>query len=339
MGLFDKLKEAVGNAIESSMNGPMNENEKKYYDIILNLLLSVPHLQKEHIQKFIEVKYNENCDEATLCKVLEKFETVTEPKTKETWYQLTSTQSSRASYKDGGLSWFKKEEIYDICFDDFREEIRLKFKEIFEVVKATPSKRILDQGVSKIIEVLPSGYAGGDDYPNYQMAVKVIGQEITKLFFDGDCLIKEIISDEALSWLKYDYKNQSYNYTSHVYAFALRAFHYKKSDKTSENYVSITLTDCKDVITQSETYQEKINDNPFDKESILNNASEAILECNIILAPSKIEWLHWAIQDTKLVDAACFFAWERVSSEYEDIADNVEDVACMLHNYIENNAE
>ena len=37
MGLFDKLKEAVGNAIESSMNGPMNENEKKYYSLYSEL--------------------------------------------------------------------------------------------------------------------------------------------------------------------------------------------------------------------------------------------------------------------------------------------------------------
>lgn len=339
MGLFDKLKEAVGNAIESSMNGPMNEDEKKYYDIVLNLLLCIKRLQKQHVQKFIEVKYNENCDDATLCKVLEKFEAITEPKTNGTWYQLTSTQSSRADYKDGGLSWFNKEEIGDICFASFVEEISSKFSDIFEVVKEQPSKDILDQGISKIIITLPTEYPDYGDYSYYQMAIKVIGQEIINLFYDGDCLIRDILSNSALSCLEYDYEHEEYEYLPHLYAFALRALHYEKSDKTAENYISITKADCCDAVENAQPYQDEIKEKPFDKEDIIKAAVEAILNSCIITAPSKTDWMHWVIQDVRLVDAACFFAWKEIVAKTQETADNAEDATDIIHGYLENAEE
>lgn len=335
MGLFDKLKEAVGNAIESGINGPMNENEKKYYDIILNLLLSVPHLQKEHIQKFIEVKYNENCDEATLCKVLEKFETVTEPKTKETWYQLTSTQSSRASYKDGGLSWFNKDEVYEICYADFREEMRSKFKDIYKVVKSTPSKRVLEQGISKITESLPGHHSG---YPHLTMTAKIICEELLAALLDGDSLMKEIAVDMALSHLAYTYeKSGDHEYIPLLYAFALRAYHYDNSGKDAGEYNSITETECYDVVSLSAHYKKVLESNPFEKEGIIRNAAEYILKSKIMLASYEFQWDYWAVQNNKFVDAACFFAWEKISTECQETADNVEDIALIIHAYLKNN--
>lgn len=332
MGLFDKLREAV----ESTGLVGGNEKEKKYYDIVLNLLLCVRHLKKEHMQKIITVKCNEDCDIPTLDKVLKKFKPVTEPKTGEIWYETSYEQLSKANRDDGGHSYFNKGEIYDICFADFKEEIRSKFKETFEVVKSNPSERILKQGISRIIDPLPSGYAGSDDYPNYRIAIKVIAEEISKLLFAGDCLIKEIVADEAISWLKYARENSKYEYIPRLYAFALRALHYAKSSEIDQEYSSIVLTDCHDAAYHSKIYQKRMEENPFEKEGILDAAAERIFESEIIIASSKINWYYWAMKNVKFIDAACYFAWLKISDECEQITDNVEDVVNTTHSYILN---
>ena len=339
MGLFDKLKEAVGNAIESSMNGPMNEEEKYYFDIVLNILLAVKNLDKKDIKVFIEYKTQKVCPEATLDSVLQKFESFTEPKTEKTFYRLTSTQSSRADYKNGGTSWYTQEEISDICFSDFREEIRSKFAGIYEVVLENPSESILEQGISKITGALPGNIPDYGDYSYYQIAIKVIGQEIINLFYDGDCLIRDIISDSALSWLKYDYENENHEYLPHLYAFALRALHYEKADKTADNYVSITKADCRDAVDHAQPYQNEIKENPFDKEDIISAAVEAIFKSSIITAPSKTEWMHWVVQDVRLVDAACFFTWKEIVAKTQDTSDDVEEAVKIINGYLENAEE
>ena len=342
MGLFDKLKEAVGNAIESSMNGPMNEDEKKYYDITLNLLLSVRHLQKAHIQKFIEVKYNERCDEAILDTVLQKFESVTTPKTHEEWYMLTSTQSSRADYKNNGTSWFNKEEVQDICFAEFRENIRSQFEGVFKVVKEKPSKDLLERGIKTITEKLSGYNAAESDYPHFKMAVKVIAEELVKALFDGEQLLKDIAGDMALSHLRFTWEGSSraYKYIPQLYSLTLRAFHFNNCKDKTEKYISITKSDCLEAAQNSGYYKEELEEDPFaDKEKVLQQAAECMLESNVLFDDYEGHWEHWAIQNPKFVDAACSFAWEKVSSELEDTADNVEKAACMIYTYIDNNAE
>lgn len=341
MGLFDKLKETVGNAIESSINGSMNEDEKKYYDIVLNLLLSVRHLQKPHIQKFIEVKYNEKCNEATLDTVLQKFESVTTPKTHEEWYMLTSTQSSRALYKNNGASWYNEEEVINICFADFRENIRSQFKDIFKIVKDKPSKELLDRGIKTITEKQSGYYSAESDYPNFKIAVKVIAEELVKALFDGEQLLKDIAGDMAISRLESTWEGyQSYNFVPQVYSLTLRAFNFNNCNDKTEQYTSITLLDCLNAAENSAFYQEELEEDPFaDKEKILKQAAKSILESGVMFNGYDGSWEHWAIQDPKFVDAACFYAWEKVSSELEDTADNVEKAACMIYTYIKNNAE
>lgn len=339
MGLFDKLKEAVGNAIESSMNGPMNEEEKYYFDIVLNTLHTVRNLEKENIKAFIEHKTGKACPEATLESVLQKFESFTEPKTKKMFYRLTSTQSSRADYKSGGTSWYTKEEIASVCFGDFEEEIRSKFASIYEVVLENPSESILKQGLSKITATLPRDIPDYGVCSYYQIATKVIGQEIARLFYDGDSLIQEILCDSALSQLDYNLTNNAHCYIPHLYAFALRALHYEKADKTAENYVSITKDDCREAVNQSETYQDDIKERPFDKEDILRAAVNSIFESTILPVHDQTDWQYVIAQDIFAVDAVCFFAWKNIAARVEETAETVEDAVHILHHYLQHAEE
>ncbi|MBQ8731337.1 MAG: hypothetical protein IJY82_00715 [Oscillospiraceae bacterium] len=341
MGLFDKLKDTVGNAIESGLIGPMDEEEKKYYDIILNLLLAVPRLKKEQMKKFIQAKYGGNCNEGTLDKALGKFEGSMEPKTNEIWYQITAMQSSRADYKDGGISWFKEEEVYDICYADFRDEVREKFKGIFKVVENNPSKRILEQGIGKIMNSLPSAF----DYPHQRIAAKIICEELLEALFSGDELMQEIAADMVILQLERACKDtlRNYEYIPKLYSATLRAFHYQDSQDREENYTSITIEDCRDAVKNSAFYQEEFGEDPFEeefeKENKLQQAAKCILESNLIFSSRNYTWKYWAIQQPEFMDAACFYAWEKIADEMGEGAETIEAASDLIYNYIENSIE
>lgn len=341
MGLFDKLKEVVGNAIESSMNGHMNEQEKKYYDIILNLLLCVPRLQKEHVQKFIKTKYNEEPNEVTLDKVLEKFNSITTPKTHGIWYQLPSTQNSRANYKDGGLSWFKEEEIYDICFDDFREEIRSKFREVFEIVQENPSKKLLEQGIKKITTPISGYYIAESNCPNFKIAIKVITEELLKHFFIGNDLICDIAADMVLSRLQYNYTSNDSNYNPRLYAVALHALHYAKSVVNETEYVSITKEDCASAVHNSKFYNKKAEENPFNKDAVYQSAVNEIFDEEILhySFTNNYSWENLAAKNICFVDGACFHAWSKVAEWCGKNTDDVEEAVLMINHYIKSNVD
>ena len=334
MGLFDKLKEAVGNAIESGINGPMNEEEKWYYDMILNMLLCVKNLQKEHIKVFIEKKANKVCDEATLDKVLEKFDSEEDSETDTVWYRLTSTQSSRADYKNGGASWFKKEE-FDFIFDGFAEEILSKFASVYEVVRENPTEDILKQGISKITGKLSTDKPGEYDFSYAQKAVEIIGKEIHRRFMIGDGFLSQYFIDKVIGSLQYNFEHdRKYKYIDEIYAFALHAMHYEKADKTAENYVTLTKEECLAAVNASELYQDRIKKKPFDKEEIIDSAVYRISKCCVLFA-SERTWESAAIDD-KLTDAVCFQAWQEIVDAMGESADNVEDAVNIIHAYISN---
>lgn len=337
MGLFDKLKEAVGNAIESAINGPMNEEEKWYFDMILNMLLCVKNLQKEHIKVFIEKKANKVCDEATLNKVLEKFEAEEDSKTDAVWYRLTSIQSSRADYKNGGASWFRKEE-FEFIFDDFEEEILSKFASVYEVVRENPTEDILRQGISKITGKLSTDKPGEYDFSYAQKANKIIGKEIRRRFMIGDGFLSQYFIDKVIGSLQYNFEHdRKYKYIDEIYAFALHAMHYEKADKTAENYVTLTKEECLAAVNASEIYQNRIKKKPFDKEEIIDSAVYRISKCCVLFARERT-WESAAIDD-KLTDAVCFQAWQEIVDAMDVSADNVEDAVSIIHAYISDTSD
>ena len=196
MGLFDKFREVV-DSVKSSVLREDRSPSNRYYDIVLNLFTSVRRLNKDHIKTFFKVKYNETCDEATLEKVLEKFDKAFEPKTQATWYELTSKQYSQALNKGPGASCFTENEVLDICFADYREEVRSNFTDMFEVVKRNPTTTVFANGIYKMRSNLPKW----PDYPNATIFAKVVSEEIIKLLFADNDIIKEVVLDKALSYL------------------------------------------------------------------------------------------------------------------------------------------
>lgn len=337
MGLFDKLKEVVGNAIESGINGPMNEEEKWYYDMILNMLLCVKNLQKEHIKIFIEKKANKACDEATLDKVLEKFEAEKDYETDAVWYRLTSTQSSRADYKNGGASWFKKEE-FEFIFDDFEEELLSEFASVYEVVRENPTADILKQGISKITGKLSTDKPDEYDFSYAQKADKIIGKEIRRRFMIGDGFLSQYFIDKVIGSLQYNFEhNSDHQYIDEIYAFALHAMHYEKADKAAESYVALTKEECIAAVNASEIYQNRIKKRPFDKEEIIDSAVYRISKCRVLFASDRT-WEGEAIDD-KLTDAVCFQAWQEIMEAMDESADNVEDAVNIIHAYISDTSD
>lgn len=203
---------------------------------------------------------------------------------------------------------------------------------MFEVVKKNPTADILKQGISKITKSVPQG----PDFPNTRIAAQVISDEIVKLLFDENELIKEIAAGMVLSWLRYTYKEKKYEYIDHVYAFALRAWQFKKSDKRAPEYSSITKADCDNAVRNSEIFQEDVKKHPFDEEQIYEQAAARILKHKIIPSGySDFEWKHWAIKNIKFIDAACYFAWIALDESDETLTDAVN----TLHTYVVNNVD
>ena len=325
MGLLDKLREAVESVLDS------DPTSKQYYDIVLNLLICEKRLTKEHIQAFIQGKYKEECNVAVLDKVLTKFDTKTEPKTRETWYQLTFKQAFPGSNQEAGPSCYTKEEVWSICFAGLREEIRAKFRNVYGVVKQNPTPHILKQGIDKVTEDLPQW----PDYPNTTVAAQVIGEEICNLLFAGDALIESIAADKAHWWLRYTYEEKKAEYITHLYAFVVHALHYEKVNLQNV-YPSITKAECDAAVAQSAYFQKQAAQNPFNKDAILQNASEWILKRELILASSAFEWECWAVKNRKFVDASCHLALCAILEGYESPADNVEETVLIVNDYLMN---
>lgn len=317
MGLFDKLRDTVGS----------DPNSKRYYDIVLNLLICEKRLTKEHIQTFIKAKYSENCGETVLDKVLAKFATSTEPKRHEIWYELTEKQLENT------VSCYTKEEVRSICFAAFQNEIHVQFQEVYAVVQQNATPRILEQGIKKLTADLPNW-----DYPYVTIAYQVIGEEICHLLFAGDSFIQGIAADAALSHLKYTYEEHKSEYITHLYAFVLHALQYEKANQQNA-YVSLTKEDCDTAVAQSSYYQKQAAQNPFNKDAVLKNAAEWILKREPILAPSKFEWEHWAIKNEKFVDAACHLALSAIREGYEDPATDTEAAVLIVNHYLTNSEE
>ena len=345
MGLFDKLKDVVntaGDSINKAMEKAINtidsnilsQEEQWYYDMIVNALLCVKYLQKEHIKTLLLNKANKVCDEAILDKMLEKFET--EEEDDGTWYRLSVTQHNRAVSKGSGTSCFKGAD-FEFLFDGFEEQVLAKFASIYEVVRENPTEDVLRQGISKIKkELCDDKMPAGDDFSYSDRANIIIGAEIKRRFYIGDGFLSQIFIDRAIRWLMFDYEhNRNSKYIDRIYAFALHALHYEKADKKAENYATITKEDCRKAAEVSAVCQDEIKAKPFDKEEIFDRFAYRVANCDVLPSYSDRPW-EKIVFDTKLADAVCFQAWQEIVDAMGKSADNIEDAVNIIHAYISN---
>ena len=329
MGFFDKLREMVDSVLESG-----DSPKKKYYDFTLNLLSTAKRLTKEDIKKCYRVKMGEDCDDAVLEAVLTKFDTSTEPRTKETWYERTIKQEFDEKIPASLLLFKNADEVYDICFVEFRESIRVRFAEVLEAVKNCPDSIHLDRAIHAMI-TLP-----GADYPHERIAWRVAGEEIVKRFYANDPTVTAIVEQRICGHLARAEKKD--DLVTRIYAVVLRALHFEKYGKEVDSYSSITEGDCKNAVLNSQYYKKKFENEPYYKDSIVAGAASRILKDKAQLSCPMVGWAwdRYALEDNHFVDALCHFVWKKITSEYEDgDTRDVEEIVDILYDYTQNSAD
>lgn len=115
----------------------------------------------------------------------------------------------------------------------------------------------------------------------------------------------------------------------------MHALHYEKVNQ-QDAYLSIIKAECDAAVAQSAYFQKQAAQNPFNKDAILQNASEWILKRELILASSTFEWECWAVKNRKYVDASCHLALCAMREGYELPADSVEEAVLVVNDYLVN---
>lgn len=327
MGLFDKLREMAEVAL-----GSVDSPKKKYYDFTLNLLSTVKCLTKEDIKKCYRVKMGEDCDDTVLETVLTKFDTSTEPTTRETWYKRTIKQEYDEKIPASLLLFKNADEVYDICFSDFQEGIRVRFAEVLDTVKNCADTFHLEQACNAMMRY------PGKPYPHSVLAAKVMSGEMLKRFYTNDPTVTAIITKETCDHLSRIEKKREL--VACLYAVTLRALHFENSIAGTPTYSSITEEDCKNAVLNSAYYKKEIEKTPYYKDSIVSGATSSIMKERPFLCFSDFEWGFWALRDIHFVDSVCNYIWKEIASEYEngDTRD-VEEIVNILYDYTQNSAD
>lgn len=306
MGIFDKFR------------GASDSTKNRYYDVILVLLSTVDRLKKEHIQLFFKSYYNEECDEQALDKALAKFEAINGVKDGRTWYSLTSRQSQNDRKQAPNLT---KDMIYEICYKDYIDNTKNRLEEVLAVIKNQPSVSMLNQGIkAKIMDEITYKLPNGIGYPYYYLVGKTISNVFIDKLLNKDKTVTAIVAEEVCAYI------HSKRGFERSYALALRAFHFKSHEDLGE-YVSITKEGCVDAVRNSPNYIKEMekeaskNQFTFDKEQYIGRKADAILESDIICDKyEKLEsdWKVWASKNARFVDAACYYALEKMATYFEN---------------------
>lgn len=110
-----------------------------------------------------------------------------------------------------------------------------------------------------------------------------------------------------------------------------------------DTYTSITEEDCKNVVLNSKYYNDRIEEKPYYKDSIISVATENILNTKLFYSidkSSSYKWDYWAYKNVRFADALHNAVWKKIASEYEDgDTTDVETAFRILVNYIKVNAE
>lgn len=316
MGIFDKFRGALDTAKNSVLSADKSPTNR-YYGVILVLLSTVKTLKKEHIQLFFRSYYNEECDEIALDKALEKFKS-SKQKDGQTWYSLTFKQFQNEGKQDPNLT---KDMIYEICCKDYIDTTKNRLEEVLAIIKNQPSVSRLNQGIeAKIKDEINYKLPNGKDFPYCYL----VGTTISSVFIDKllnkDETVLAIVADEVCEYI---HQERGFD---RCYALAMRAFHFKKHEDLSE-YTSITKEDCVDAVRNSRNYFEVMKEeeikNPFtfDKERFIDKKATAILESSTICSKYidlKSDWKMWASKNVRFVDAACYYALEKMATYFDN---------------------
>lgn len=315
MGLFDKMREIVNSTLgegalvsKSSADDPV---VKRYYGVILVLLSTVGRLTKEHIKLYFRVRYNEECDDASLDKALSKFETIEGNPTR---YKL-SWQAERVKSPD-----VKKEDVLDICYAPFRATLKSKFEEILSTLEQKPQKRFLMQGFS----ALGRAFRWSDE--EYYLAGKVISEVMTERLLSKDPTVVSLVVEEAFEYLK------PHKSLPLAHAVALRALHFEKYGETLNEYESITIDDCKNTVISSSAYAKDLEEHLFDKDAFVAQTAHRILSKTVLDRNNSeaFGWKQWAAEDMHFIDAACYFAVQKISESFNECTPTTIDSAVNL---------
>lgn len=324
MGFLDKLREKLEEVLETG-----DSPKKKYYDFILNVLTTANCMSEKDIKKCYKAKMGEDCDEAVLSAVLEKFETSKVSRSDVTWYQRTTKQVFDERVPESQWLFKTVDEIYDLCYSDFRESVRARFAEVLDTVKGCADDFHLEQACEAMMKY-PSSPC-----PHTTLAGQVMGGEMIRLFFANDPTAVSIVMKCLYSNLVYSYSNYSEKTIALLYAIALRAMHFEQFGTAEDGYVSITAEDCTNAVLNSKYYQKQIAETPYYKDSIVTCGAKAILETKPIYSTHDWTWDCWAIKNPRFVDAACHKLWKQLSSGSENAdTKNVEEAVLVINEYV-----
>jgi len=340
MGFFDKLRKAIDSATESFTNNN-SSNSINLQEIVADILASVDQLRKKDIQKIIKVKHNVDCDDAVLDKILSKISGKLSG-SGEFWYYLTSEEREKEWKRNKGSHVYNENEIRDICYADFREEMRLKFNNMLEAIKADISGdevvyayTSLEKGIPKITKDFP--YRQLRTYNQRLITAQVISDEIIKLFFDKDQFIKDYVIMCVLKRLRDKYNQHAKKmilsyYIPHLYNFAIRAMHFESHFDDFED-TSITKAECYDAVAASKYYQKQLAEKSQNEEAFYNSEASIILNIDVLSEGDQNNWCYWATKNMRFVDAACFEAFQFISEEYYP-SSSVEETVLITNDHL-----
>lgn len=196
MGLLDKIRDVV----DSLLGG--NSPKKEYYYFILNLLSTAEYLKKEHIKKCYKEKMGRDFDDAVLETVLTKFQTIKDRETGGVWYERTKKQVFDEKIPKEAWLFQSKDEIYDICFGDFRKEIRVRFEETLESIKTCATEYDLEAAW----DLKSRDYPSESQYHHSIIAAQVMADVMIEHFYENDPTVIAIVLREGLGTLRHRYK-------------------------------------------------------------------------------------------------------------------------------------
>lgn len=336
MGLIGKLINKSIDAMVDSLNASkaksqeLNPVEKRYYDDIVFLLRHIDNAFKENIKTYFKAKYNEDCDDAILDKVLERF--IASSDYGETWYSLSAKQYSE--YVSGKIvpTAQEKEKIYQICFSEYSKEVKTRFETVYDLIKDKPTVYQFDKNYKRVFEVQPINVYSA---PHYSLGIKakIAGEEITKRLFACDPTAVALARECALFYLRMHVAKRNTEYVCFVYSFALHAINFLNNIKNGGQYTTVTQQDCRNVVLNSAQIQREIEQDPLAKDIIINSYTQDIFDTCLLFNQTCMEWQHWAYKDVRFVDAACCYAFLEIKKHYEAEELTPEMAARMINDY------
>lgn len=300
MGLFGKSKDDKG------------LSKSEYYNIIFDMLALAKALNKDSICRFIKAKFNDDCDNRDFEKALSKFDTISDKFSNDIWYTLNSKQADKAVQ----CTYIKKNEIFDIGFKPFKEEVKAKVEEIIQNLPSNPKESAFVDEIESYKSSLRLPFNNGIPMPLiFEMTVAEVFADYLIAGNDKVAYMAAIHTFRHLRGLK----NGEYSYC----AFALRALNYGNLKTDKGEYKSITKNDCLELAKTCDLFTRA-------DDGVADNILRAdIFACSDGGRYMK-DWSSLICDNEMAVDAACFYTWKNLSKVFEKEANSLEEILNMV---------